>query len=265
MKRFILLLLAFVFTASVVHAQAVLVGSESFDGSTYTFTSTPGLAWMTDTTYKADGTKSIWGMVPTWAGDSIILTTPIYDCSSYGYVTMRFSHICKVSPMDQVQVQYRLNVAGAGGVWQDIPASAYEGSAANYAVTGFNASSYAIWNAADSLALPANTWWKEEIFDLSNQVSYDQVQFRFVLKKGNVAGTNISYGWLIDKFEIMASAFEIKAPVVEFCLYFLIQYIIRDLIWLELRRQQELRSIYKLRIYIIQPYILVQEPLPILY
>ncbi len=216
MKRFILLLLAFVFTASVVHAQAVLVGSESFDGSTYTFTSTPGLAWMTDTTYKADGTKSIWGMVPTWAGDSIILTTPIYDCSSYGYVTMRFSHICKVSPMDQVQVQYRLNVAGTGGAWQDIPASAYEGSAANYAVTGFNASSYAIWNAADSLALPANTWWKEEIFDLSNQVSYDQVQFRFVLKKGNVSGTNISYGWLIDKFEIMASAFEIKAPVVEF-------------------------------------------------
>ncbi|MBO4543795.1 MAG: hypothetical protein J5725_11520, partial [Bacteroidales bacterium] len=42
------------------------------------------------------------------------------------------------------------------------------------------------------------------------------VQFRFILKKGNVTGTNISYGWLIDKFELTASVHELKAPVVEF-------------------------------------------------
>ena len=216
MKRLILLMLAMIFTASITQAQIVLVGSESFDGSTHTFTSTPGSAWMADNTYQVDGTKSIWGMVPNLAGDSIILTTPVYDCSSYGYVTMRFSHICKVSPMDQVQVQYRLNIAGTGGTWQDIPASVYEGSAANYAISGFNAASYSIWNAADSLALPTNGWWKEEIFDLSNLVSYDQVQFRFVIRKGNVSGTNISYGWLIDKFELAASIHELKAPVVEF-------------------------------------------------
>ena len=216
MKRLILLMLAMIFTASITQAQIVLVGSESFDGSTHTFTSTPGSAWIVDNTYQVDGTKAIWGMVPNLAGDSIILTTPVYDCSSYGYVTMRFSHICKVSPMDQVQVQYRLNIAGTGGTWQDIPASVYEGSAANYAISGFNAASYSIWNAADSLALPTNGWWKEEIFDLSNLVSYDQVQFRFVIRKGNVSGTNISYGWLIDKFELAASIHELKAPVVEF-------------------------------------------------
>ena len=209
-------MLAMIFTASITQAQIVLVGSESFDGSTHTFTSTPGSAWMADNTYQVDGTKSIWGMVPNLAGDSIILTTPVYDCSSYGYVTMRFSHICKVSPMDQVQVQYRLNIAGTGGTWQDIPASVYEGSAANYAISGFNAASYSIWNAADSLALPTNGWWKEEIFDLSNLVSYDQVQFRFVIRKGNVSGTNISYGWLIDKFELAASIHELKSPEVSF-------------------------------------------------
>ncbi|MBO4541621.1 MAG: right-handed parallel beta-helix repeat-containing protein, partial [Bacteroidales bacterium] len=216
MKRFILLMLAMIFTASITQAQIALVGSESFDGGTHTFTSTPGSAWMVDNTYQVDGTKCIWGMVPSLAGDSIVLTTPIYDCTNYGYVIMRFSHICKVSPMDQVHVQYRLNVAGAGGAWQDIPASAYEGGAGNYAISGFNAASYAIWNANDSLAIPSNGWWKEEIFDLSNQVSYDQVQFRFILKKGNVTGTNISYGWLIDKFELTASVHELKAPVVEF-------------------------------------------------
>ena len=77
MKRLILLMLAMIFTASITQAQIVLVGSESFDGSTHTFTSTPGSAWMADNTYQVDGTKSIWGMVPNLSGDSIILTTPL--------------------------------------------------------------------------------------------------------------------------------------------------------------------------------------------
>ncbi|MBO4738029.1 MAG: hypothetical protein J5606_00545, partial [Bacteroidales bacterium] len=59
-------------------------------------------------------------------------------------------------------------------------------------------------------------WWKEEIFDLSNDVSYSEVQFRFVIKKGNVTGTQISYGWVLDNFELMGSVYELKAPVVEF-------------------------------------------------
>ena len=77
MKRVFLFLLAMVFTASITQAQVVLVGSESFDGGTHSFTSTPGSAWMTDTTYKVDGTQAIWGMVPSLAGDSIVLTTPV--------------------------------------------------------------------------------------------------------------------------------------------------------------------------------------------
>ena len=106
MKKFILLLLALVFTASITQAQVVVVGSESFDGGMHSFTSTPGSAWMVDNTYQVDGTKAIWGMVPSLAGDSIILTTPVYDCTSYGYVTMRFSHICKVSRW----TKYRFNI-----------------------------------------------------------------------------------------------------------------------------------------------------------
>ena len=72
MKKFILLLLALVFTASITQAQVVVVGSESFDGGMHSFTSTPGSAWMVDNTYQGDGTKAIWGMVPSLAGDSIV-------------------------------------------------------------------------------------------------------------------------------------------------------------------------------------------------
>ena len=206
-----------IISLQIANAQAVVVGSENFDGSTHTFTSTPGTAWTTSYNpynLAVSGTKSIWSEVPFGTGDSVILTSPIYDCSNYAYVSLRFSHICKVSPMDEVRVEYRLNNVGAQ--WQALPANTYKGGASNYGVTGFNAASYTIWNASDSLAMPANSWWKEEMFDLSNDVSYSEVQIRFIIKKGNVSGTQISHGWVIDNFELSASMYEIKPPVVEF-------------------------------------------------
>ena len=217
MKKFIMLFCGLIISLQIANAQAVVVGSENFDGSTHTFTSTPGTAWTTSYNpynLAVSGTKSIWSEVPFGTGDSVILTSPIYDCSNYAYVSLRFSHICKVSPMDEVRVEYRLNNVGAQ--WQALPANTYKGGASNYGVTGFNAASYTIWNASDSLAMPANSWWKEEMFDLSNDVSYSEVQIRFIIKKGNVSGTQISHGWVIDNFELSASMYEIKPPVVEF-------------------------------------------------
>ena len=218
MKKVLLMLVAFVMAATLANAQATVIGSESFDGGTHTFTSTPGSAWTTTTSYQVDGTKSIWGYVPNMAGDSVVLTSPIYDFSSFAYVVLRFQHICKVSPCDEARLEYRLDMAGSGGQWQVVPASAYEGSAAGYLLNPgfFSAASYTAWDENDSIAVPAQSWWREEAFDLSNQVSFDRAQFRFVIKKGNVTGSNISYGWLIDAFKVVASNTAIKMPVVEF-------------------------------------------------
>ncbi|MBP5411840.1 MAG: hypothetical protein J6Y47_01140, partial [Bacteroidales bacterium] len=221
MKKFFMLLCGLIVSLQIASAQAVVVGSENFDGSTHTFTSTPGTAWTTSYnpySLAVSGTKSIWSEVPFGTGDSVILTSPVYDCSNYAYVSLRFSHICKVSPMDEVRVEFKLNNVGAQ--WQKLPVNSYKGGAANYGTSGFNAESYSIWNASDSLAMPANSWWKEEMFDLSNDVSYSGVQFRFIIKKGNVSGTQISHGWVIDNFELSASMYEIKPPVVEFLTHY---------------------------------------------
>ncbi|MBO4582215.1 MAG: hypothetical protein J5701_08050, partial [Bacteroidales bacterium] len=204
MKKFFMLFCSLIVLLQMANAQAVVVGSENFDGTTHSFTSAPGTAWTTSynpNNLAVSGTKSIYAEVPFSTGDSVMLTSPVYDCSSYGYITLRFNHICKVSPCDEVRVEYRLNHVGAQ--WQVLPVKSYQGNAANYGTSGFNAASYAIWDADDSLTVPSNTWWKEEIFDLSNDVSYSEVQFRFVIKKGNVTGTQISYGWVLDNFELM--------------------------------------------------------------
>jgi hypothetical protein len=148
-------------------------------------------------------------------GDSIVLTSQVYDLSKYQYVLLRFNHICKISPQDITRIEYRIS----GRSWQVIPATSYlEKTKINQSgMYEFNANMYSEWQANDSLAIPEQSWWKEEIFDVSFEVGGDdEVQFRFFLKHGNTPGTQISYGWLIDNIEIIAATYEMKVPVVEF-------------------------------------------------
>jgi hypothetical protein len=172
--------------------------------------------WEKDTSYSnyyASPPCAYLGMVPNMKGDVTRLETSTYDLSAYPHVLLRFKHICKVSPMDAVRIEYRLSGQG----WKTIPAETYLGNAMLYLTKGFSAASYAQWQAGDSLALPNSLWWKEESFDVSFEVGSDNaVQFRFVIEHGNVAGTQISYGWLLDDIEIIAAPYEVKPPIVEF-------------------------------------------------
>jgi hypothetical protein len=152
--------------------------------------------WAVNATYAVPGSSSLTsyrGAVPSQKGDSIYLETPSYNCSGYNYVFLRFNHICKVSPRDAVKIQYR--EVGTPN-WITLTNAMYRGVATNYGTTGFNAASYTEWNAGDSTEMPSNTWWKAEVFDISQQATGKQVEFRFVINRKNVTGTNISYGWL---------------------------------------------------------------------
>ena len=217
MKKLLFLVLALFVSIVAANAQAVTIGSENFDGSTVTFTAAGavGATWAADTNYYVSAPKSYLGNVPTSIGDSIMLTTPIYDFTNYEFVFLQFSQICKVSACDIARVEYRLDALGNQGAWRPIPANSYQG-AGIYTANGFNAYSYSDWQGQDSLAMPTVAWWKQESFDLTNQVGFDRAQFRFVLKRGNVVGTQFSYGWLLDDVVITASAYEIKPPTVEF-------------------------------------------------
>ncbi len=197
--------------------------TENFDGAlppagwTVSSSSVSG-SWQPNTTYfqpDLSGTniQSYRGKVPGNPGDFIVLTTPVYDCRNFNYVYLRFSHICKVSPSDSVRIEYRTDGIGT---WNLLPGSNYLGPAINYWGTGFNALSYPQWRADDSLALPAQSWWKEELFDLTDIAGIAQVEFRFIIKHGNVPGTQVSYGWLLDNFHLEAAEYDIYPPTVEF-------------------------------------------------
>ncbi|HOF17215.1 MAG TPA: hypothetical protein PLP76_10015, partial [Bacteroidales bacterium] len=158
--------------------------------------------------------SSALGFVPNSNGDSVELISPWYDLRNYEYAFLQFSHICKTSTSDMCQIKYQeLSMPG----WKVIPTSSYQGNTPSaYAGAKFSHASYSTWIPNDSLATPSNSWWKEENFDVSGEVSYAQVRFKFVIVKGNVLGSQFAYGWVIDNFKLLASANPIKPPIVEF-------------------------------------------------
>ena len=170
-------------------------------------------SWIPNTMFYQSGTKSYHGLLPNQSGDSTILYTPSYNCTPYSQVFLRFRHICKISPLDQARLEYRRT---GTSVWQVIPGSAYLGSAADYTNSSFNAANYSEWQAGDSTVSPNQSWWKDELFDLSAEAGSASVQFRFVIKRGNVQGTQISYGWLLDDFELIAASFQAFPPTTQF-------------------------------------------------
>jgi hypothetical protein len=201
-----------IFMAIAAFSQTVTI-TENFDGNNSTFTSYPASAWKTETNYYVSAHNSIRGVVPNMIGDSVVLTSRIYDLSNYNHVIFRFNHICKVSPMDITRVEYKIKQME----WRTLPISTYKGESTYLYGYNFSANTYPEWKTGDSLFLPLQSGWKEEVFDIGGEVGMDdEVQFRFVLKHGNISGTQISYGWLLDNVEILASNDEIYTPVVEF-------------------------------------------------
>jgi hypothetical protein len=128
-------------------------------------------------------------------------------------ITLEFSQICKVSPQDTVLIQYQ---ESGSSIWTNLPIGAYRGKSSNYNAQGFNAASYPEWRADDSTVVPNQDWWKDELFDLSEDCQLGIFKFRFVIKKGQVPGTQASYGWLLENFKIVAASYPIYPPVVEF-------------------------------------------------
>jgi hypothetical protein len=191
--------------------------TEDFDNLPVTFIPLPATAWQTNTDYSVSPPNSYRGKMPHQMRDSVILETSTYDFENYSFVLLRFSHICKVSPLDTVRIEYRVNMGVMMGEWESIPRNAYMGSATNYNPSAnFNSASYAAWQSTDSTVFPTQSWWREEMFDLGYLLQGYKVQFRFVIKRGNVFGTQISYGWLIDNFEIIAANYQTHSPVVGF-------------------------------------------------
>ncbi len=192
-------------------------GFESIPFSITTTTNTGSDDWTQNSVYFAEGSKSIHGVVPT-AG-MVQLTTIIFSTQGYNSVYLRFKHIAKLAPSDQGTLRY----INANGTPMVIPATDniyLRPSTGGYlagSTPQFNAACYADWQSANLTAIPDQSWWKQEIFDISSlSANQDSVRIVFRISKGSVAGTEAAFGWLIDNLEVVASANELNPPTVNF-------------------------------------------------
>ena len=212
-KVFLSMLLLLLAAASGLMAQPVVVASENFDNAKSIFTAPRG-GWGADSTLRVSGKRACLGIVPTQSGDSVEIVSDWIDCQQYSNVMVQFSHICKVSVCDNATVEFQVDQLGAK--WQRFPLDCYKGTRTPYRQVKFYQKSYDDWLPNDSLATPANSWWKTEVFDLSTEISWEKVRFKFKIKRGNVVGTQFAYGWLIDDFIVYGSTGQINIPEVDF-------------------------------------------------
>ena len=207
---------------TIAQAQITSLANESFKKSlpqgwsVYPASTPTAPTWASDTHVTASGKYAMHGYVPFNVGDSVELVTPIYDCSKYKHVMLKFGHICKVLPADVCQVMFREDYVGSH--WKPIPSDAYRGKSSTYKTTlSFDHGCYTEWMGADSFAIPSAGWYKEEAFDLSDYASYRIVQFKFVIKKGVFFNSFVADGWYIDDFQLYAHAsIELNQPKVAF-------------------------------------------------
>ena len=190
-------------------SQTVLF-SEDFESATVSMVdnSTGTASWAITSRLQSGGLNSDSAKVVQ--GDTLILESNSFSTMGFSFATLYFSQICKIDFFDRATVQYSTN---NGTTWNNLTATDYLGSGFLNG-NAFSSVSYPIWDIANAAAVPANTWWQNESFDLSAAGGQMQVKVRFILIDADNNGSRGNYGWLIDDIEVQGSPCEVVPPTI---------------------------------------------------
>lgn len=151
------------------------------------------------------------------ASDTSYLTTSPFSTVGNSFVILRFSHICKIELLDAGEIEVSAN----GGPWVKLTGIQYHDPGNSQFVNNgnkFNSNTYPLnWAPTNNSAVPNNTWWKDEEFDISALAGNSpNVRIRFALRDGNGNGANANYGWLIDDISVLMSFSELDPPTITY-------------------------------------------------
>ncbi len=204
--------LIFIFSISVQSQTTVL--SEDFEGGTYVVTPGGVPAWAINNTLQVSGTNSYNNVVAL--NDSSWVTTDVMDFTGYNFVLLEFQHICKIEFFDAAEVLISVD---NGTSWTKLTSTEYiNNNNSQFATSGdkFTATAYPVlWEASVPAAVPTNSWWMKEQFDISSiAANQTQVRIKFRLKDGNGNGANLHAGWFLDDIKVIGSPFELIPPTI---------------------------------------------------
>ncbi|MFZ4411679.1 MAG: GEVED domain-containing protein [Bacteroidales bacterium] len=225
MKK-VLLFVIVVMMTYFVSAQTI-VFQENFESTSIGLTTSADSAgfpvgsfksWSASTNLFKTGVKADSNVLQN--GKTIYFTSNSFATTGNSFVTLEFAQICKLYFFDGGNVEVSID---GGTTWTSLSQTQYLGTGTliqNGGVYKFSESSYANWLSGDTLTKPANSWWKDEKFDISsiaaNQANV-KIRFKYTCS-GNPSGAG-RYGWLLDDIKVTAAPSELFPPIITMLAY----------------------------------------------
>ena len=216
----IIIILGILFLFIDLNAQTVKF-NEDFENLPINFNSVGTTTWDRSSTLQVSGVYSDSVRIVS-PGDSARLISTSFSTTNYQFVYLEFDHICKIPFTNSGLLHVS---ADSGLTWIPLTSVEYKGSSYYEVLEDrFTAASYTDWMPSSNSALPQNSWWKHEMFEVSSLVSDTaNVMVRFKIRDDFSSGGWGNYGWLIDNVKVIVSHYELEPPTVE-----LLQPIIKD-------------------------------------
>ena len=232
---FSLAIIVMPFLLSAQLMDTTVIFYENFDGAVVKMTTTtlfnePNGNWRKDSTLRVSAPASYHTPTYPSQGNSACWTRAIAVDRSYPYVYLEFDHICKVNNNDRSYLSYCMSesVTSQGDInwtpWAtmneySVNSPYYHGHAE--AITDGNVSQnwYSAWLPNNNAAVPNNTWWRRELFDMTQFVvgsnnEYFRIRFYSTHASGTGSGTDVCAGWYVDNIKVIYSNVELVPPAI---------------------------------------------------
>lgn len=230
MKRLIFTILMISSTLAALSqcADSTTLFFENFDGPTHQMRSSnvcnsPNADWFLIDTLFSSPTRCYHSPVyPSDQDNAQAYIDSIPFSPGRNKVYLSFKHICKIHALDDAVIYYRYTTsANTWHDWIQLPFSAtssyYYGDATGTSIqyNKFSQSVYPEWQAANPNALPTNSWWKSEMFDISSFITggdggYFEIKFNLIRS----STVDIYTGWFLDDIKVVASNKELIRPKI---------------------------------------------------
>jgi hypothetical protein len=208
--RFPILLATLLFCFSG-YSQTILV-QEGFETLPLQFSSSGTANWARTQTLVATGNYADSARLIN-AGDTAKLSSISFSTIGMSFVALEFDHICKAAFTDGGYIEISID---NGISWSRLTATQYTGQGQFASINNrFTSVSYFIWDPANGAAIPQNSWWRHETFNISAIAgNQPNVKLRFILYDGDNSGGAGNYGWLIDNIKVTGSGSELTPPSI---------------------------------------------------
>lgn len=234
MKKLLFSLLALVmpFVLSAQLLDTIVVFQENFDGDVVKMTTTNLFGepnWRKDSSLYVSSPASFHTPSYPTVGNCASMTRAIEVDRSYPYVYLQFDQICKVNNNDRSNIAYQVstNVSPQGDIdytsfttlVYTVNSPFYHGHAEVINEGNVSQNWYTDWQKNNNAAVPNNSWWKTELFDLSQFVvgdnnQYFRLRFLSTHNSGAGSGTEVCAGWYIDNVKVIYSNVELVPPEI---------------------------------------------------